>query len=331
MKIVNIDEIDIVAMPKPYENRFPWTLDWNLLRTFMVVVEQRGISRAAEFLGLKQPTISAALKRLEDTMGHQLIVRKPNEFNVTRAGKLLYGKCREVFGTVTQLPELMVADDSTLRGHISVSFTSHVVSRHFDDVLHQFVTRHPEVTFAFSVAESTEIVTRVSRGQVSLGGCLLPKKPANLTAAPLYREYFGLYCGPNHRLFHQKDIGLDDLAGERSVSFQTEAEDGALSAVAQLRARAELSAGWQGVSSNLPELRRMIMANIGIGALPVHVAARDVAAGRLRQLPPFNDLPAVDIYLLSNPRTNKSEAETVFLAELNKMMEEVPLSERTYT
>ena len=51
-------------MVKPYEQRFPWHLDWNLLRTFMVVVEQRGISRAAYLLGLKQPTISAALKRL---------------------------------------------------------------------------------------------------------------------------------------------------------------------------------------------------------------------------------------------------------------------------
>jgi DNA-binding MarR family transcriptional regulator len=44
----------------------------------MVVVEQRGVSKAADFLGLKQPTISAALKRLEDTTGHTLIERKPN-------------------------------------------------------------------------------------------------------------------------------------------------------------------------------------------------------------------------------------------------------------
>ena len=56
-------------MLRPYEQRFPWNLDWNLLRTFMVVVEQQGVSRAADFLGLKQPTISSALKRLEQTTG----------------------------------------------------------------------------------------------------------------------------------------------------------------------------------------------------------------------------------------------------------------------
>ena len=39
-------------MLKPYEHRFPWNLDWNLLRTFMVVVEQAGITLAADFLGL---------------------------------------------------------------------------------------------------------------------------------------------------------------------------------------------------------------------------------------------------------------------------------------
>lgn len=59
---------------KPCEHRFPWQLDWNLLRTFTVVVEQRGISRAADFLGRKQPTISAALKRLGEAVGQRLIV-----------------------------------------------------------------------------------------------------------------------------------------------------------------------------------------------------------------------------------------------------------------
>ena len=35
-------------MLKPYEQRFPWRLDWNLLRTFMVVVDEGGITPAAK-------------------------------------------------------------------------------------------------------------------------------------------------------------------------------------------------------------------------------------------------------------------------------------------
>ena len=42
---------------QPYEQRFPWNLDWNLLRTFMIVVDQRGLTRAADFLGVTTETL----------------------------------------------------------------------------------------------------------------------------------------------------------------------------------------------------------------------------------------------------------------------------------
>ncbi|PTQ74904.1 LysR family transcriptional regulator [Celeribacter persicus] len=315
---------------RPYEQRFPWNLDWNLLRTFMVVVEQRGISRAADFLGLKQPTISAALKRLEDTTGHQLIVRKPNEFKVTRAGQLLYGECSSIFGAVSQLPSLMEQTGSEIRGHISIMTASHVVSEHFDEALSRFSERHPKVSFAFTVAESEEVVSRINQNRASFGLCLLHKKPAGLKADILYREYFGLFCGPRHRLFAKDPIVLSDLEGERIVSFQTETEGGALEPVTRLKLRTGMATTWSGVSSNLLELRRMIVANVGIGGLPLHVARRDVGLGLLRQLPPYDDLPMVDIFLLTNPRRKASEAETALMGEFTAMMAKVPLEERTY-
>ncbi|WP_232829445.1 LysR family transcriptional regulator [Tropicimonas sp. IMCC34043] len=315
---------------KPYEQRFPWTLDWNLLRTFMVVVEQRGISRAADFLGLKQPTISAALKRLEDATGHELVIRKPNEFSVTRAGSLLYKECSLVFGAVSQLPSLLAVGGEELRGHISITTTSHVISPHLDDTLHGFAMAHPKVTFSVTVADSEEIEARVRQNRVSFGICLLHKIPSNLKARILYREYFGLFCGPRHRLFDRKRITLPDLEGETSVSFQTESDQGALRPVAQLRARAKLAPGWRGVSSNLHELRRMIVAGIGIGALPLHVAQRDVELGRLRQLPPYDALPLVNLYLLTNPRRKLPDAEEAFIAACGTLMDDVALEERTY-
>lgn len=317
-------------MVRPYEQRFPWQLDWNLLRTFMVVVEQRGVSRAADFLGLKQPTISSALKRLEDTVGQKLIVRKPNEFKVTRAGQVLYSECSSIFGAISQLPSLMEIGGAELRGHLSVAIASHVISPHFDDLLHDFSKQHPKVTFSFTVAESEEIVARVAQNRISYGICLLHKIPAGLKADILYREYFGLFCGPQNRLFHQEDIALADLEGEPSVSFQTETEDGPLEPVARLRARAKIASGWRGVSSNLHELRRMIVADVGIGALPLHVAKRDVDLGRLRQLPPYDDLPLVNIYLLANPTRRYSDAEAAFLSSCEEALGRVEIDQRTY-
>lgn len=315
---------------KPYEQRFPWQLDWNLLRTFMVVVEQRGISRAADFLGLKQPTISSALKRLEVATDQRLIVRKPNEFRVTRAGQVLYSQCSSIFGAISQLPSLLEVGGEELRGHISIGITSHVISDHFDAALHAFATSHPKVTISFNVAESEEIVARVTQNRTSLGICLMHKIPAGLKAEILYREYFGLFCGHQHPLFDRAEIALADLEGEPSVSFQTETDGGPLEPVARLRARAKIAAGWRGLSSNLHELRRMIVADIGIGALPLHVARRDVDLGRLRQLPPFDDLPLVNIYLVTNPVRRLSDAEAAFLSVCEEALTEADLEDRTY-
>ncbi len=317
-------------MTLPHRSRFPWNLDWNLLRTFMVVVEQRGISKAAVFLGLKQPTISSALQRLEQAVGKTLVIRKPNIFTVTRAGQVLYAECATIFGTVSQLPTILDEDNAELRGHLSVAITSSVVSEHFDDFLNRFSTAHPGVTYSFSVNESDEVERMVTLNQSSFGICLLSRTPEKLKTMVLYKEYFGLFCGARHRLFGAENITEEDLEGEPFVAFQTEAEGGPLETISILRSRLNLSRNWRGVSSSLNEIRRLIMANVGIGALPLHVARQDVAAGHIRQLPPYEDLPEVSIYLISNPARRYSEAELAFLSMIETEISRFDIAERTY-
>ena len=296
----------------------------------MVVVEQRGISKAATFLGLKQPTVSAALKRLELTIGKTLVIRKPNEFTITRAGQVLYTECATIFGTVSQIPAILDEHNAELRGHLSIAITSSVISEHLDQCLNRFSNAHPNVTYSFSVYESDEVETMIKLNRASFGICLLSQVPKNLDTMVLYREYFGLYCGARHPLFDAESIASEDLEGEPFVAFQTEAEGGPLEAISRLRARLNLSRNWRGVSSSLNEIRRMIMANIGIGALPLHVAQQDVDAGHIRQLPPYDDLPLVSIYLISNPARRQSEAEAKFLESIEAELSSIGIAERTY-
>lgn len=317
-------------MSLPQQQRFPWNLDWNLLRTFMVVVEQGGISKAADFLGLKQPTVSAALKRLEQSTGKQLVIRKPNEFTITRPGQALYNECANIFGKISQLPSLLDVDRADLRGHLSIAITSSVISDHFNEILGKFAQAHPHVTYSFSVHESHDVETMVNQNRASFGICLLSKMPRNLDYVVLYREFFGLYCGARHPLFTTEEIRPKDLEGEPFVAFQTEAEGGPLHGISRLRARLGLATSWRGVSSSLNEIRRLILANIGIGALPLHVAKQDVDAGKLRQLPPYDELPMVNIYLITNPARRQSDAEAEFLSACVAELNAIDIEERTY-
>ena len=72
----------------------------------------------------------------------------------------------------------------------------------------------------------------------SLGICLVNRKHPALEYTELYREHFGFFCGPHHRLFGKTELTLADLKGERSVSFQTDQLTDVLRPVAMLRARA---------------------------------------------------------------------------------------------
>jgi DNA-binding transcriptional LysR family regulator len=103
-----------------------------------------------------------------------------------------------------------------------------------------------------------------------------------------------------------------------------------LKPVTLMRAEADLGDRIVGTSSHLEEVRRMIIAGLGIGPLPVHVAQRDVAAGQLWHLPPYDKMPEIDVHVVWNPQANLNRAEQSLLEELLERIETIPIEERTY-
>ncbi|BCG80814.1 LysR family transcriptional regulator [Mesorhizobium sp. 113-3-3] len=317
-----------MALPRP--ERLVWDLDWNLLRTFVVIAEVKSITRAAERLNLKQPSVSNALRRLEDRVGRRLVERDATRFELTEVGRLIYEQSVEVFGSISQLPLLMrgISDDVT--GHVMIATASHVVSPLFDRALAEFHRIYPRASITISVSASTEVAKQVRERRASFGICLVSQRDPALDYAMVYREFFGFFCGPQHRLYGKTGLTLDDLRGEPSVSFQTDHISDALRPVALLRSEARLNADVVGVSSSLEEVRRMIIAGLGIGPLPLHVAQRDVADGTLWRLPPYDAPPAIDIFLLTNPDKAMNRAEKALLSGLQALIDETPFEERIY-
>jgi DNA-binding transcriptional LysR family regulator len=312
------------------ENGFPWALDWNLMRTFMVIVEQGSITLAAEALGLQQPSLSNALKRLENSVDLRLIDRKPNYFRVTAAGNKLYRECVSIFESVSRFPGLMDDANGELSGHISILVTSHIVCPLFDQALQMFNQRYPEVTFQIRVEDSRTVINRILHKQSTLGICLVDVQDKKLSYQRMYRQYFGFFCGPSHPLFNKQEINLKDLQGETYVSFPTDSENGALRAVSKLRSKAKIKYKLGGVSASLHEVRRMIIAGLGIGPLPLHVTQKDVNDGNLRQVAPFDDLPSIDIYMVNHPKAHLNRAEVRFIEHLKHKIKTTRVSDRTY-
>ena len=217
-----------------------------------------------------------------------------------------------------------------ITGEIRIVLASHVITPLFDELLASFHAKHPKVTYKISIDTSIEVARKVLDKSSSLGICLLNKKFPQLDYELVYREFFGFFCGPPHPLFGKKNLHMEDLRDHVAVSFGTDDMADALRPVALLRKQYELGQQIIGQSKHLEEVKRMIMCGLGIGPLPVHVIDRDVRDGLLWRLPPYDDPPAVDIYLVTNPRKRYNQAEAGFIAALKEKISANPLIERTY-
>jgi len=305
-------------------------LDWNLLRTFVVLAKSRSITDAAQQLNLAQPSVSAALKRLEERLGRRLIDRGPGRFKLTQAGEALLAESIDIQGAILRLTTLMRDTTDEISGHIRVALASHVVCPLLDSALAEFHAANPQATLSIDVHTSADTIAAVSARSASFAVCLVRDRNPKLEYRRLYREFFGLFCGPPHALFGRTGLTRSDLKGQRSVSFQTDRLQDALKPVALMRAQADIGDHVVGTSSHLEEVRRMIVAGLGIGPLPVHVAARDVRDGLMWRLPPYENPPAVDVHVVWNPRSQLNRAEAWLLERLLDKIEQTPMEERTY-
>ncbi len=311
-------------------DRLTRDLDWNLLRSFKVMAEARSITDAARRLRLTQPSVSTALQKLEKAIGKRLIDRAPGRYELTRAGMTLYREAIEIHGSVHRLSTLMRDMTDEVRGHVRIAVASHVVCPLFDQVLSDFHATHPRATLSISVLGSSAALASVTARTASFAICLVHRRDPKIEYMRLYREFFGLFCGPPHPLYGREALQQRDLAGHSAVSFETDSLHDALRSVTLLRAQSELNEQIIGTSSHLEEVRRMVIAGLGIGPLPLHVVARDIAEGLLWRLPPYADPPAIDVHLAWNPKATLNRAETAFLEAMKAAIQSRPIEARTY-
>lgn len=305
-------------------------LDWNLLRSFVTIAQSQSITDAAQRLCLTQPAVSGSLKRLEEQVGHRLIERTSTMFELTEAGRTLFLQAVEITAAVSRLPASLNDAQRVLAGEATIIVASHVTCDEFDAALATFHRRHPQVRLTLQVEPSREALAMIAARRAELAICLIGERNPQLEYNLLFQEHFGLYCGPRHPLFGREGLTLADLAGYDSVGYMTERSNRAMHELASLRLRAGLNPDLVGISHNVEEVRRMLIAGFGIGPMPVHVAQTDVAEGRLWRLPPFGDTPRAGVFFVTQPATLRNRIEEELYRVFMEQAMARPLEARTY-
>ena len=306
-------------------NRFANQLDWNLLRTFMVIVQERSITAAAQRLNVTQPSVSAALRRLEQRLAVQLIERGSGRvFQVTPSGEQVYREALEIYGGVVRLERLSEQAEHSISGNIVIYRSSHIDLGFLAPYLNGFRERHPAVTFSITATRCQEVVRAVLQREASLGICTRMERSPRLRRHDLPGQEFGVFCGPRHPLHGQESPDPRLIATSDVVGFEGETMTGSLGQIVRYRARHDIGERMIATTTSIVDLIGMLKKGTAIGCMAL-LHARDYA-GDLWRIPVEAPDLLVEVYSVLDRDRHHTPAERAFvdlLSENGLVAEEV--------
>ena len=183
------------------------------LEMLIAVAREEHFGRAAESLGVTQPTLSAGIKQLEGQLGVLLVWRGSRFRGLTPEGQRVLGWARRIVGDVRTLRDEMRAVRHGLSGDLRLAVipTALTVAARLTV---RFGQANPNVRFTILSRTSVEILQMIEDLEADAGISYLDNEPlGRVTAIPLYREEYRLVCGEGHALAGREEVAWGDLGG----------------------------------------------------------------------------------------------------------------------
>ena len=160
------------------------------LEFFIALAKEQHFGRAAEALGITQPTLSAAIKQLEDQLGVMLVKRGSRFQGPTPEGEQVLIWARRIASDTRTMREEMRAARHGLSGRIRIAAvpTALVMAPRLTT---PFREKHPGVTFSVLSRTSIEVLSLLGNFDIDAGITYLDNEPlGRVTSVPLYSERY---------------------------------------------------------------------------------------------------------------------------------------------
>jgi DNA-binding transcriptional LysR family regulator len=162
------------------------------LEFFIAVAREESFSRAAEVCGVTQPTLSAGIKQLEDTLGVLLVNRSSRFHGLTPEGERVLEWAKRIVGDSRAMRQEVRALKVGLTGLMRIAVIPTALSM-VAALTTPFRARHPGVRFSVVSATSKEILQGIDNLEVDAGITYLDNEPlGSVRSLPLYIEQYRL-------------------------------------------------------------------------------------------------------------------------------------------
>jgi len=285
------------------------------LRYIVAVARERHFGRAAEACHASQPTLSVAIRKLEEELGVRLFERGASEVTPTDIGERVITQAQRVLEAAAEIPAIARLGRDPLNGPLRVAAIYTIGPYLLPTLVRQLQRDVPQMPLLLNENFTVRLLEMLKNGEIDAAVMALPLPEAGLAMTPLYDESFVVAVPRGHAWARRKAIGVEELTGQTTLLLGSGHcfRDQVLDACPELDRASTVEGQQKPVEgSSLETIRQMVASGIGVAVLPQTCVPERVRRDSLITYLPFRrPLPERRVVLAwrrSYPRTAAIEA-----------------------
>jgi len=253
------------------------------LRYFDAVRRAGSIRGAARGLNIASSALNRQILRLEAEIGAPLFDRLPGGLRLTSAGEVVAQHVLTVLRDAERAESELDALRGLRRGHVDLATLEGLCHRIVPEAVAGLQDRHPRVTVATVIRDSSDIPLAIIAGQAHLGLAFEVRRHPSLRQLAMVRLTLGAVVPPDSPLAHRAAIGIGDCVGTALVlpqrNFANREQLEPLLAQAGMLGQVRCEAG------SVELIKQVVMRGLGIAFMTRVGLESELGSGRLVHVP----------------------------------------------
>ncbi len=184
------------------------------LRYFLAVAREENMSRAAELLHVTQPTLSKALKALEEELGKKLFIRHSFSIALTEEGVLLRDRAEDLITMADKIEREFLSLDDITGGDIYFGLAESYQIRYLAREIRRFKAVYPNLRYHITSGDTEQVTEKLDKGLLDFAViCTTPDERKYRSIRFPESDYFGAAIPADLALAGKDRITAGDLAG----------------------------------------------------------------------------------------------------------------------
>ncbi|RYY02927.1 MAG: hydrogen peroxide-inducible genes activator [Gammaproteobacteria bacterium] len=262
------------------------------LRYLVTVAQTRHFGRAAEAFNVSQPTLSMAVRKLEQDLGVLLFERSKSGIRVTKMGEQIIAQAQRVLSQTDAITALAKADKDQLSGELKLGSIFTLAPYLFPQLVPSLSVIASQLTLVCSEGYNSDLRQQLRTGEVDAILISQPFTEADIVTQQIYREPLQLVMQPNHALAAKASISMEELHDQTFLVLNKK----------QCLSEQMLEI-FQPVAKNIIEcssletLRHMVAIGLGLSVLPASAINSSLYSQQTITARPLQTNPSRNILL----------------------------------